>query len=213
MSEEWRKFLVNYPCKHYEKGQLIVCQDTSPTSCFFIKKGFVKTYVITAEGNEKPITFESRHDIFPVDTVFGHSEEAKYFYEAYTDCDIYQIPQGDYVQFMKDHPRLFSRLFHYLIGRTLDYHQHISSLEQAKAVDKLICALSMLVKRFGKQIAKSRSHMTLPLTQQDLANFLGLTRETTGTQLKVLEREGILQYRRQKYVIHTERLQTLVEER
>lgn len=211
--EEWRKFLANYPCKQYGKGKLIVCQDTAPASCYFIKKGFVKTYLITAEGNEKPLSFESRNDIFPVDTIFGHSEKAKYFYEAYTDCDIYQIPREEYVQFMKDHPRIFTRLFHYLIGRTLDYHEHISSLEQAKSIDKLLCALNMLVKRFGKQVAKSRAHMTLPLTQQDLANFLGLTRETTGTQLKALEREGILQYRRQKYVIHTDRLAMLLEER
>lgn len=211
--DEWRKFLAGYPCKKYEKGQLIICQDTSPHCTFYIKKGFVKTYVITADGGEKPISFEGKHDIFPVDTTFGHSEEAKYFYEAYTECEVYQIPREEYVRFMNEHPRFFSRLFHYLIRRTLDYHEHISSLEQAKAVDKLICALNMLVKRFGKQVAKSRAHMTLPLTQQDLANFLGLTRETTGTQLKVLEREGILQYRRQKYVIHTERLATLVEER
>ncbi|HSE60882.1 MAG TPA: Crp/Fnr family transcriptional regulator [Candidatus Saccharimonadales bacterium] len=211
--EDWRTFLANYPCKRYEKGQLIVCQDTSPNCCYVIKSGFVKTYLITAEGNEKPLSFEARNDFFPVDTTFGHSEEARYFYEAYTDCEIYQIPRAEYVKFINDHPRIFTRLFHYLIKRTLDYHEHISSLEQAKAVDKLICALHLLVKRFGKQVAKSRAHMTLPLTQQDLANFLGLTRETTGTQLKALEREGILQYHRQKYVIHTDRLATLVEER
>lgn len=209
----WRKFLSSYPLKQYDKGQLIVCQDTVPTSCFIVKKGFVKTYLITAEGNEKPISFEGHNDIFPVDTIFGHSEEAKYFYEAYTPCEIYQIPKNEFVAFIKEHPRLFSRLFHYLIRRTLDYHEHISSLEQAKAIDKLICALNLLVKRFGKQIAKSRALMTLPLTQQDLANFLGLTRETTGTQLKALERDGILQYRRQRYVVHTDRLATLVEER
>jgi CRP-like cAMP-binding protein len=211
--EDWRTFLANYPCKQYEKGQLIICQDTIPNGCYVIKSGFVKTYVITAEGNEKPLSFEAKNDLFPVDTTFGHSEEARYFYEAYTDCEVYQIPREDYVRFMKEHPRIFARLFHYLIKRTLDYHEHISSLEQAKAVDKLICVLHLLVKRFGKQVAKSRAHMTLPLTQQDLANFLGLTRETTGTQLKALEREGILQYRRQKYVIHTDKLATLVEER
>jgi CRP/FNR family transcriptional regulator, anaerobic regulatory protein len=211
--DEWKNFLAEYPCKRYEKGQLIVCQDAATHCCYYIKKGFVKAYVITSEGNEKPLSFEGRHDIFPVDTTFGQSDEAKYFYEAYTDCEIYQIPREEYVRFMHEHPRVFTRLFHYLIKRTLDYHEHISSLEQAKAVDKLVCALNMLVKRFGKQVAKSRSHMTLPLTQQDLANFLGLTRETTGTQLKALEREGILQYRRQKYVIHTDRLATMVDER
>lgn len=211
--KEWRKLLAEYPAKEYSKGQLIICQDTSPQHCYLIKSGFVKAYIITSEGSEKPISFESKRDIFPVDTTFGHSQEAKYFYEAYTDCEIHPIPREKYVAFMKDHPLLFNRLFHYMIGKTIDYHEHISSLEQAKAIDKLICALDLLVRRFGKQIAKSRSHMTLPITQQDLANFLGLTRETTGTQLKALEREGILRYHRQKYVIHTDRLATLVDER
>src|SRR6266568_5601647 len=112
--DEWRKLLAQHPPKAYSKGQLIVCQDTSPKHCYLIKKGFVKAYVITAEGSEKPISFEGRRDIFPVDTTFGHSPEAKYFYEAYTDCDIYQIPREEYVAFMKAHPLLFNRLFHYL---------------------------------------------------------------------------------------------------
>lgn len=191
---------------------MIVCQDTSPGSCFIIRQGFVKTYHITSDGSEKPISFEGKNDIFPVDLVFGHSEGAKYFYQAYTDCEISLIPRDHFVAFMREHPRLFHRLFHYLIRRTLNYHDHIASLEQAKAVDKLVCALDLLAKRFGREVAKSRTHMTLPLTQQDLANFLGLTRETTGAQLKILEREGVLKYHRQRYIIHTDRLALLMQQ-
>src|SRR5688572_20004909 len=98
---DWRKFLLKYPLKQYEKGQLVVCQDSSPNNCFIIRKGFVKAYVITGEGNEKPISFEGRNDIFPVDVVFGHSDEAKYFYEAYTDCAVHQIPRDEFLAFIK----------------------------------------------------------------------------------------------------------------
>ncbi|MGH7196860.1 MAG: Crp/Fnr family transcriptional regulator [Candidatus Saccharimonadales bacterium] len=211
--EEWRQFITKFSLRSYQKGQLIVCQDTVPPYCYVVRKGFVKTYLITAEGDEKPISFEGKNDIFPFDVVFGHSQEAKYYYEAYTDCELYHIPCNEFIAFVKVHPHLFTRLFHYLIDRTLGYHEHIASLEHAKAVDKLLFALNLLTKRFGRQVARSRSLMMLPITQQDLANFLGLTRETTGTQLKTLEREGVLRYHRQKYTIYTDRLHSLLEER
>lgn len=209
----WRSFIEKYPVKKYEKGQIIICQDTCPSSCFIISKGFVKTYLITAEGTEKPISFEGKNDIFPMDNVFGHSEEAKYFYEAYTSAEIHTVPREDFVQFVHNQPHFFKRMFNYLIRRTLDYHDHISSLEQAKAFDKLICALNFLTKRFGREVTKSRAHMTLPLTQQDLANFLGLTRETTGVQLKALEQDGIIRYKRQRYMVNTSRLNDVVQQR
>ena len=209
----WRTFISQYPLKNYDKGQIIVCQDTTPNHCYIISEGFVKTYLITAEGTEKPISFEGKTDIFPVDTVFGHSQEAKYFYEAYTPAQIHVVPREDFVNFIHNQPRLFKRMFNYLIRRTLDYHEHISSLEQAKAFDKLICALNFLTKRFGREITKSRAHMTLPLTQQDLANFLGLTRETTGVQLKALEQDGVLRYKRQRYLINTSRLHAILQQR
>lgn len=211
--DAWRNFLEQYPLKRYDKGQIIVCQDTKPSSCFIVRDGFVKAYSITNEGAEKPISFEGKNDIFPVDLVFGPSEEAKYFYEAYTNAEIYSVPNDDFVHFTQAQPRRFKRLLNYLIKRTLDYHEHISSLEQAKAFDKLVCALHLLTKRFGRDVTKSRTHMTLPLTQQDLANFLGLTRETTGMQLKTLEQNGVVRYKRQQYMIDTNRLSAIVEQR
>ena len=61
----WRSFLSQYPVKKFDKGQMIICQDTDPNCCYIISKGFVKTYLITNEGTEKPISFEGKNDIFP----------------------------------------------------------------------------------------------------------------------------------------------------
>lgn len=211
--EEWRQFLAQWPVKTYEKGQMIVCQDTAPSYCYMVRRGFVKAYTIGNDGTEKPISFEGKDDLFPFDVVFGDSTTAKYFYDAYTKAEVYHISQDAFLSFVHEHPRLLQHLFRYLVNRTVGYHSHISSLEQAKAADKLIYALDLLVGRFGQQLADTRIHMTLPLTQQDLANFLGLTRETTSAQLKALERQGIIRYHRQQYVVHTERLSMLMQQR
>lgn len=184
-----------------------------PSGCYVVQSGFVKAFTITADGNEKPISFESSFDLFPVDFLFGHSTEARYYYEAYTDCQVYHVPRDDFLRFINATPGRFKRLFHYLIDRTLHYHAHISSLEQPKAAGKLVHALQFLSRRFGRRVGKDCTRVTLPITQQDLANLLGLTRETTGTQLKELERQGVVRYHRQKYTIFNDKLNAALEER
>jgi CRP-like cAMP-binding protein len=211
--EEWRQFLAKWPLKTYDKGQMILYQDASPTSCYLVRDGFIKAYLITADGNEKPISFEGRGDMFPIDWIFGHTNQARYFYDAYTTTQVYQIPREALLSLLSEEPKHFNRLFHYMIRRTIDYHHHISCLEQAKAVDKLLLALHLLVSRFGRRTEDGHSHMLLPLTQQDLASFLGLTRETTGAQLKQLEKLGVLSYKRQRYIINHRKLDALIAER
>lgn len=205
--------LAHYPLKRYEKGQIILWQGMKPTCCYIVSSGYVKTYTISIDGDEKPISFDSKNDLFPLAWAFGKAETAAFYHQAHTDCEVYQIPREDFLHFVQTRPKLLYRFTHYLLDRSLDYQAHVRSLEQAKAADKILHALHFLTYRFGKKVARSRVRMLLPLTQQDLANFLGLTRETTGTQLKKLERSGVIRYSRQNYLIDKEKLEDLIEER
>lgn len=200
-----------YPVKSYTKGQLILCQDMQPECCYVIRSGFIKTYHISANGDEKPISFDAKHDLFPVAWAFGKSEGADCYHQAYTDCELYHIPRDDFVSAVKSKPKVLYRFMQYLLDRCLDYQAHVKSLEQAKSTDKLLHALNFLTHRFGQKVARSKVRVLLPLTQQDLANFLGLTRETTGTQLKQLERKGVVRYRNQKYLVHQDKLAALLD--
>lgn len=205
--------LTKYPTKRYDKGQMILFQDMQPSCCYVIRSGYVKTYTITADGDENPISFDGKDDLFPIAWAFGKAEAAQYYHQAYTDCELYQVPRDEFLRFVEARPKLLYRLMHYMLDRSLNYQAHVRSLEQAKAADKILHALHFLTHRFGKKVARSRVRMLLPLTQQDLANFLGLTRETTGTQLKQLKRLGIIQYHRQKYLVDQEKLKNMLQER
>jgi len=205
--------LRSYPTKHYDKGQIILCQDAEPQACYIIQSGFVKTYTITAEGDEKPVSFDTKFDVFPVAWAFGKAMVADCYHQAYTDCELYQVPRDDFLGYIQTKPKIVYRFMHYMLDRCLDYQAHVRSLEQAKAADKILHALNFLTHRFGKKVARSRVRMMLPLTQQDLANFLGLTRETTGTQLKQLQRKGVIDYHQQKYLVHQDKLDDLLDQK
>lgn len=204
-------FLSRFPVRRFQKGEIIVCEGLTPRKCYAVKSGFAKVFLTTKNGEEKAVSFLASHDLFPLTWIFGKTEVALYYYQAYTDCEMYEIPREELVAHAEADPGMFRRLFDYVLELDIDLMQHIHSLEQAKASDKLMYAFSFLTRRFGKKMNSTSTKMLLPLTQQDLANFLGLTRETTGAQLKELQHKGVINYQQQEYVVHTERLRDMIE--
>lgn len=208
--EALEKFLATYPSKKYPKGAIILHQDDEPPCAYVIKDGLVKVYDITAAGDEKPILFDQRHEFFPIAWVFHFIERSKYFYEAYTDVVVYKIPREDITQFLQRNSDATYELFVTFVHRYLEFQSRILSLEQTKAADKVLFNLNFLMNRFGKAVDDTKAHLHLPLTQQDLANFVGLTRETTGIELKKLEKKGVLRKSRHQYTIYIKKLRSLL---
>lgn len=206
------EFLEQFPVRRFQKGEMVICEGLTPRKCYAVKSGFTKVFLTTKTGEEKAVNFLTSQDLFPLTWIFSKTDVALYYYQAYTDCEMYEIPREDLVQYVEEDTGMIRRLFDYTLDLNIDLMQHIHSLEQAKASEKLMYAFHFLTRRFGKQITKGRTKMMLPLTQQDLANFLGLTRETTGAQLKELQHKGIINYQQQEYVIHTDRLRALIED-
>jgi len=99
-----------------------------------------------------------------------------------------------------------------LVTRYMGLQMRINALEQSKAPSKVVNTLHFLCLRFGDEVKKDTVRIQLPLTQQDLANLIGLTRETTGIELKKLHKAGVLTYKKQNYLIRTDRLNDYLDE-
>lgn len=187
-------------------------QGEVPSCAYVVKKGVIKTYNLTAQGEEKPIAFDIKDEIFPISWVFSKSSRAQYYYEAFTDCELYCIPAQDLIAFMMRDAETLFEYFDYFVSRYLNFQMRINALEQSKAASKVLNTIHFLCLRYGEELKKHTVKIQLPLTQQDLANFMGLTRETTGIELKKLQRQGVLTYRKQNYIVNTEKLNDLLDE-
>ena len=79
--------------------------------------------------------------------------------------------------------------------------RHIEALEQSKAIDKVTLALLYLAESIGSTFP-NKVEQRLTVTQQEIANSLGLTRETAGSVLKKLEIKKLLSRSRNNYVLY-----------
>lgn len=207
-----QKFYEQYPVRRFEKGEIILVQGEVPTSAYVIKKGVVKAYNLTAQGEEKPISFDVVGEMFPIAWAFGKAKYAQYYYEAFSDCEVYCLIPGEYIAFLKKEPEVLFAAYDDFVSHNTNNQMRINALEQSKAAAKVLYTIHFLCLRFGSEVKPHMVKIDLPLTQQDMANFMGLTRETTGIELKRLQRQGVLTYKKQSYIVNTEKLDELLDE-
>ncbi len=207
-----QRFLKRYHTKRFAKGEVILSQDEVPTTTYVIKKGVVKTYNLTSDGEEKPISFDIKNEFFPIGWVFSKLQRCQYYYEAFTDCEVYCVPRDEYMAFITSNLYTLYTILDGVVSRYLYYQMRVNALEQSKASSKVLYTLHFLSLRFGIDLKKDLVTIPLPLTQQDLANFMGLTRETTSMELKKLQEQGVISYTNQKYTIRTNKLNERLDE-
>lgn len=188
-------FLDNYPLRKISKGEIIIFQGEEPRSSYVVKTGVVKVYNLSVNGDEKPVGFETAQDVFPAPWTFRKAPSALYYYEAFTDVELYIVPRDEYVAFLKSNQEALVATLEKYVANELGSTMRLNALQHSRASDKLIYTLHYLAISHGKPTNKPNViEITLDLTHQDFANFTGLTRETTATELNKLKARKVISY-------------------
>jgi CRP/FNR family transcriptional regulator len=207
----FHEFVKQYPSKKFLKGEVILCEGAIPPCAYVIKNGIIKAYSLTQEGMERPVAFIRAWDTFTLGWVMQKLKWSQYYYAALIDCELFCIPRNEYVEFIKAHADVLYDFYVKFIELFVGYQMRISALERSKASEKVLHTMHFLSLRYGQDIAPDTVRIPLPLTQQDMANLMGITRETAGIELKKLEKAGVITYQRQLYIVHTNKLGELLE--
>jgi CRP/FNR family transcriptional regulator len=191
---------------------MILYQGEVPGAAFVVKSGIVKAYNISAQGDEKPIAFSTEQELLAPAWIFGKATSALYFYQAHTDCVVYSLPRDELMNIAKRDPEILYTLLDRFVTLNTAGSLQLHALEHSKAADKILHMLFYLCQVHGEEMEDGTTQITLPLTQQDLANLLGLTRETTGIELLKLKRDGLLTLHRKRYRLDQQKLLQLLGE-
>ena len=194
----------------FEKGQTVLLKGEVPKGLYIIESGIIKTYTIASTGEEHIISIDTKGEDIPIGFTIELIDKCQYFYEAYTRCAIRLVPREEYLQFISsDIDSLFAR--HVRITKILlTTLRHIEALEQPKAPEKVALTLLYLAETLGSTFP-NKAVRKLSVTQQEIANSLGLTRETAGRVLKNLEIKKLLAKSRNTYVLYIERLRKYID--
>lgn len=195
-----------------KKRTILLYQGEIPRAAHIVKSGVIKMYSVNNAGEEQIVSFQTAGDVFPAPWIFDKVNASLYYYEAVSDCEILTLPRQTLLESITRDPQLTKHMFDYFVTNYTGLLMRITALEQARAIEKILFTLYFLQSRYGREIKPGIFEVKLSLTHSIIASLVGLTRETTATELNKLRRKGILTYSTHEYTIDKAKLERFLGE-
>ncbi len=183
----------------FAKSELIFQQGAAISGCHILCRGKVKLARRTPQGKRQLIQFPRPGDLFGESAFLGKKESAVYA-QALEKSVIGWVSQGDFLELLQRYPGV-SLEVNRKFARTLE-QLRIRLTERAYegACDRLIGLLVELSTEYGCRTDQGL-RIDLELTEVEIAEMLGNTREWVCKQMATVQRRRLIAYRRGKIVI------------
>lgn len=192
-------FFRKFRLLQYKKGETILHAQDSPQGVFYLEKGYVRQYATCAEGDELALIIFKPGDFFPLRWALGEIE-SRYSIGAMTDAVVWRAPRREFQEFVKNNPDILFHLTQRILVRLGGLLSRMEYLTFGNAYEKVASIVAICAERFGRKEGRNIV-VQVPLTHQDIAFLVGITRETTSIELKKLEKKGLIAFRSRLLVV------------
>lgn len=169
---------------------------------YVIRRGALKAYQVDMSGKELIRGFYFAGEIFGYEAIYA----GQYFFSAVALCDtiICEIPYDDFLDLLHSRKVLQKQAMQ-LISKQLNVGSYLIAIT---AEQRLAAFLIDLFKR----LQVSRKELALPMSRQDIGNYLRLTAETVSRILSLLKKHGIIGIDNKKIgILQPEKLKQIAE--
>jgi len=193
-------FFTKYRQVKYKKNETILRIEDPPQGLYYISKGFVRIYMIIGNGQELTINIFKTGSFFPLTWAIADIPNF-YFYEAMTPTEIWRAPKHDFLNFIKKDKEILYEMSRRILMGLNSLSVRLEYLILGDAYHRVTNVLLLLGRRFGEIKKGNDVYINFPVTQQEIANLAGLTRETVSVEIKKLEKNGIIKRKNPVYII------------
>ena len=192
----------------YQPGQHLFHAGDKSNSIFAVRSGALKTYCITADGDEQVLGFALPGELVGLDGLAGDSYSSTTV--ALETSSICELPFSRLEDLCQTLPSLQRQMLR-LVGKEITSDQQLLMLlGQRNAEERLASFLLSLSTRY-KERGLSAKEFNLPMSRQDIGNYLGLAIETVSRLFAHFQEDKLLTVnRKQIRIIDYTRLKQLV---
>jgi CRP-like cAMP-binding protein len=165
------------------------------SSLFAICQGKVKMSVPSADGHDAVFNVMGKGDIFgEIALLDGRPRTTDAV--TVTDCELFVIERRDFLPLVRQEPDIALKLIEILCARVRQTTEQAEALMFVHLPGRLAKALLRLPDGDGQACERK-----VFVTQKDLGNTIGMSRESTNRQLRIWEEQGLVRRERGGIVI------------
>lgn len=189
--------------KHFLKDEIIVQGDEEPEGVYLVQEGYVKAYSISQKGQQNLLLIHGAKEIMPLPWALDGPQKLGIFYEAMSKVTVLRTSKDDLRSAMGVNAWLTEQILRQLVNTFTVYAQRIQSLGYRLPRERVIACILDLSTRFGQRTADGIV-IRAPITHQDIADSINVSRETASRALEQLFQEKLLDQEKHLFVIKKE---------
>ena len=196
---------------HCIRGQQILSPDDPPDRIHIVKKGRVRVYRVTADGKQLTLDIYEKGTILGDMSLLGQDRLPEAYAEAIDDGVICTITPDQLRRLIERYPSVGVNVIRHLSQRLQAAERELEAMAYQRVDRRLASKLLDLGQRFGVSTVRG-TLIQARLTQQELAEMIGTTRETLAHTLADFRRRGLLDTKHHQVLIRdAERLTEIAE--
>jgi len=180
--------------RHYAKGQIIFSQGDPSNSIYIIEKGRIKVSRQSPDGKELVLYSLGEGRYFGESALFI-SEPRRSVATTTEPTDLLVMTREDFMHVIEANPRIALVILAGLGHRLKMANQKAEDAVFLDVPTRIIRALLRLANSSGQPVGEGIL-ITRKLTQTELANIVGTSRESVNKWLRTSERQGLISYER-----------------
>jgi CRP/FNR family transcriptional regulator len=168
--------------------EVVVSQGTQAESVFTITEGVVRLYKLLVDGRRQLLGFALPGDFLGLSLFDIYSFSA----DAVTDTVVCRFPRKSFIAYAEQRPHLLRRL-HEFASHELSLAQDQMVLLGRRSAEERVAAFLIMMRDRLQRLGHISPTLPLPMSRQDIADYLGLTIETVSrTFSKLAGRKSIV---------------------
>jgi CRP/FNR family transcriptional regulator, cyclic AMP receptor protein len=181
-------------------GQRILSPDDPPDRIHIIKQGRARVYRTTADGKQLTLDIHEKGTVLGDMSMLGQDRLPEAYAEAIDDAVICTITPDELRRLIQRYPTIGINIIRHLSSRLQAAERELEAMAYQRVDQRLARKLIDLAGRFGVATARG-TLIQARLTQQELAEMIGTTRETLAHTISDFRRQGLLDTRKHHVLI------------
>ncbi len=171
-----------------QQGQPIFHEGDRVNRVFMLASGSLKIYTLLADGRRQVTGF-----MFPGDFL-GISIDDEYAFtaEALGDSELWWFSRQAFDTFVQENPAVERELYRLAAHELAAAQQQMVLLGRKNAAERLASFFLMLLERKERVSGGPETRFDLAMSRLDIADYLGLTKETVSRMLALLRERRLI---------------------
>lgn len=182
------------------KFQFVFMPDEAADQIYILVKGRVKTGTFSADGREVIKEILQPETMFGDLALAGETKRSEFAQALHDEVEYLSIKVSDFQYLMQQNQRLVFACLQHLTHRLQRVEERLAKLVLKDARERII---EFLVETAGKEGRRVGYETLLKhhLTQQDIANLTGTSRQTVTSVLNDLRKSNLIYFNRNSILI------------